>query len=439
MRFFKKTIIVYIIILTLCFAVSCGEKLNAETKPAEDNLSDDVSIGSETNNTSTETVTESSTIETEALDERIITVNGVSAFKNADGKIYLYDDDENKPLTESEYDNVHLWQDMLLLEKNNKEYLYNADYSGTLEQRQRRGFLFPDLTEGFDDITQINSGIYVIEANGKKFPACISPNKIFEDIDCSKINHIAEGRILAESYDGKTGLYYTDSGYFCEIFPQSADEIIYSETIYNEDGDRFNIFFVKKDGVYSVYIDGNDGFSQRASDNVYNSVKIDSDGAVTAVRGGKTYYISCYDGSESSDAPKDYRIIQTVGDYQIIRYYKALGCGVINGDNTVIPCEYGMIRAVADDRFFCSKIKGEDGVILDNNNTLIAEGFRFVYPLEAPDNKNTLYIVEKYSESKVVLIDKDGNIINTGNDIDRVEYGCSDTYIINGDICFTPQ
>ena len=90
-------------------------------------------------------------------------------------------------------------------------------------------------------------------------------------------------------------------------------------------------------------------------------------------------------------------------------------------------------------RFFCSKIKGEDGVILDNNNTLIAEGFRFVYPLEAPDNKNTLYIVEKYSESKVVLIDKDGNIINTGYDIDRVEYGCSDTYIINGDICFTPQ
>ena len=198
MKFFKKTIIVYIIILTLCCAVSCGEKLNAETKPAEDNLSDDVSIGSETNNTPIETVTESSTMETEATDERTITENGVSAFKNADGKIYLYDDDENKLLTESEYDNVRLWQDMLLLEKNNKEYLYCADYSGTLEHRQRRGFLFPDLTEGFDDITQITSGIYVIEANGKKFPACISPNKIFEDIDCSKINHIAEGRILAE-------------------------------------------------------------------------------------------------------------------------------------------------------------------------------------------------------------------------------------------------
>ena len=440
MKLFKYVTIFCLILSAICFVVSCGEINNLDIGSAEDSLSDDFMNGVETKDTDIINVTNYTSFETEMANDHILTVNGVSAFQNNNGKIYLFDDDKDEPLTECVYDAVQIWQGMLLLEKNKKEYLYKTEYLGTFEHRQRYGFLFSELNEGFDDIIQISEGVYVIEANGRRFPAVVSGRRLFEDIDCSEVIYVAEGRMLAVSHDGKTGLYYAFDGDFTELYPQSADEIIYGETIYNEDRDRINLFFVKSNGAYSVYIDCDDGFSYCVSDEVYDRIDIKSDGIVTAVRDGQTYYISCYDGSESSDVPKNYRIIQTVGNYQVIRYYRALGCGVINGNDTIIPCEYGMIRAIADDRFFCSKIKGEDGVILDNNGAQIAEGFRFLYSTDAPDHKNTLYIAELTTEHgfEIVLIDKDGNEINTGYEIKDIKYGYNNTYIINGDICFKP-
>ena len=354
---------------------------------------------------------------TDAPNDTVLTVNDVSVLQKAGGKLALYAGSDQ--LTGFVYDHAEIWNGMILLTKDNKKYLYKTEFYGTADNRHRYGFLFPDLPDGFDGITQIIEHIYVIEDNGKKFPATLYQNKLYKDVDCSAFRFAAEERVLITSAAGKTGLYDVGYGVIEELYPQTADEILYcAESTYNEDGDRFDLFFAKENGFYAVFAAETDSYGSvyvtRASDFVYTNVKADENNVMTAERGGKTYYISPYDGSESEETPKDHRVIQTAGGYKVIRYYRNLGCGVVDSDgNTVIPFEYWMIYAVSEDRFFCSKIKGEDGVILDNNGNLIADGFRFMYPitpvLEYGNRFENHYWVELNGDW--VLIDKDGNVV----------------------------
>ena len=347
----------------------------------------------------------------------VLTCNDVNALMNLNDKIALYAGADN--LTGFIYDGAEKWNGMILLTKDGKQFLYKTEFYGTADNRQRYGFLFPDLPDGFDSIQQISEGVYLIWDNGKRFPATLHQNKLYKDVDCTAVLAVAEDRVAIKSAEMKTGLYYVGYGVFEELYPQTADDIVYcAEPTYTEDGDRFDLFFAKENGCYAVFVTETDSYGSayvtRASDFVYTNVKADENNVMTAERGGKTYYISPYDGSESDTPPKDHRVIQTIGGYQVIRYYRNLGCGVADSDgNTVIPFEYWMIYAVSEDRFFCSKIKGEDGVILDNNGNLIADGFRFVYPItpdfEYGNHFENLYLAERNGDA--VWIDKDGNVL----------------------------
>ena len=348
----------------------------------------------------------------------LFNVNDVYVMKGgADGHIWLNFGIE--PLGGLVVDGAEKWNGMILLTKYGKQFLYKTEFYGSADNRRRYGFLFPDLPDGFDSIQQISEGVYLIRDNGKRFPATLHQNKLYKDVDCTAVKAVADDRVVITSAEMKTGLYYVGYGVFEELYPQTADEIVYSaESTYTADGDRFDLFFAKENGYYAVFVTETDVYGSayvtRASDFVYTNVKADENNVMTAERGGKTYYISPYDGSESEEPPKDHRVIQTIGGYQVIRYYRNLGCGVVDSDgNTVIPFEYWMIYAVSEDRFFCSKIKGEDGVILDNNGDLIADGFRFVYPitqfLEYGNRFENHYWVERNGDW--VLIDKDGNIV----------------------------
>ena len=348
----------------------------------------------------------------------LFNVNDVYVMKGgADGHIWLNFGIE--PLGGLVVDGAEKWNGMILLTKDGKQFLYKTEFYGTADNRRRYGFLFPDLPDGFDSILQISEGVYLILDNGKWFPATLYQNKLYKDVDCTAVKAVADDRVVITSAEMKTGLYYVGYGVFEELYPQTADEIVYSaESTYTADGDRFDLFFAKENGYYAVFVTETDVYGSayvtRASDFVYTNVKADENNVMTAQRGGKTYYISPYDGSESEEAPKDHRVIQTIGGYKVIRYYRNLGCGVVDSDgNTVIPFEYWMINAVSEDRFFCSKIKGEDGVILDNNGNLIADGFRFVYPItpdfEFGNHFVNLYLAERNGDA--VWIDKDGNVL----------------------------
>ena len=116
--------------------------------------------------------------------------------------------------------------------------------------------------------------------------------------------------------------------------------------------------------------------------------------------------------------------------------------GVIDGDGKyVIEAGYAMIFAASEDRFFCAKENGRNGVIYDSKGMMIADGFTFSYPLQAQDLQNTLYIVGVSENGKTVprLIDKNGNVIKPGDTVLSISYGEGDTYIINGKTVFTPN
>ncbi len=358
---------------------------------------------------------------TDTPNETVITINDVSVVKTPGDVYVLYvgDGPFAEPFPGGPYSDAEKWNGMILLTKDGKQFLYKTEFYGTAYNRHRYGFLFPDLKDGFDGITQISEGVYVIENDGRKFPATLYGERMYEDIDCTDVKYADADRVLITSGKEKTGLYYVGYGVFEELYPQKADEILYcAEPTYTEDGDRFDLFFAKENGCYAVLSVETDVYgsvySTRASDFIYTEIKTDDNGVVTAEYNGKTYYISPYDGSQSEEMPKDHRVIQTIGGYKVIRYYRNLGCGVVDSDgNTVIPFEYWMIYAVSEDRFFCSKIKGEDGVILDNNGNLIADGFRFMYPitpvLEHGNRFENLYLAERNGDA--VWIDKDGNVV----------------------------
>ena len=347
----------------------------------------------------------------------VLTCNDVSALMNLNDKIALYAGADN--LTGFIYDGAEKWNGMILLTKDGKQFLYKTEFYGTADNRHRYGFLFPDLPDGFDTVQQISEYVYMIRDNGKRFPATLNQNKLYKDVDCHILKYAADDKVIIESAEGKAGTYYVGGGLFEELYPQTADEILYcAEPTYTEDGDRFDLFFAKENGHYAVFVVEIDVYGSvyvnAASGFVYTNVEADENNVMTAQRGGKTYYISPYDGSESEEVPKDHRVIQTIGGYKVIRYYRNLGCGVADSDgNTVIPFEYWMIYAVSEDRFFCSKIKGEDGVILDNNGNLIADGFRFMYPitpvLEYGNRFENHYWVELNGDW--VMIDKNGDIV----------------------------
>ena len=374
-------------------------------------------------------------------DKWVARAGHVKAVRKKNGKIGLYDG-SGRAITDFIYDDAQYIEGMLLLARQGKYFLFNPE---DVSHGEYSGTMFKELKSGFDKITifKINSGMYfAVEANGKSYFA--TKEKIYLDTDCTYIEYAGIRRFILRSSSGKYGLYgYTGYAFdlvFTEIYPQTADEIRYYDRSERGTVEMYNrnMMFVKENGKYAVFGDRS-GRAIKISDFIYDHAGVDGDGKVFAVRDGKTHYLD-YFGNESDAPATEYvEVVLEIGGLRIVQKQDEMG--IVDSDgNTVVPIEYLMVFAASEDRFFCVKVTGEC-VIFDGSGEVVADGFRAICELQAPDAKNSLYIVgiSKNGKTVPILVDKDGERIDPGGTVLAISYGENDTYIINGKRVFDPN
>ncbi|MBQ3870975.1 MAG: WG repeat-containing protein, partial [Clostridia bacterium] len=354
----------------------------------------------------------------------VFTVNGVVAAVSAEGKYGLYSR-SGEQLAPFVYDNAEKFEtytDMILLYRDGKKFLYKTGFYFDGETNVRYGILFSE-NNGFDDVIMLKDGLFILERNGVRFPATYL--SAHPDIDCAEYRLIGNDLFYARRGNGKCGLYQVMISGLSEVYPAVADGIEFYDSRKGGGKVAADLLFIREMGACALFI-YRDGAALEMTDFIYDGFEVDEEtGDVIGISGGGRTVV--YKGLNENE----YSVVKAVQTLRIVRYNRDLGYGVVDtAGNFVIPAEYGMITSVTSDRFFCSKIKGEDGVIIDGKGKTVASGFRFVYSLSAPDKKNTLYIVE-IEGGDVALIDGNGNIKKFDFAVRSVEYGLNDFYYIN--------